>query len=194
MKWPEAIRLSQPLRDVRLAPPAPPAEWEQRLREREQAGYERGRLDGERALGEQLLRQRTELLALHRGVVESLRRAVPEVVEQTESALVALALETARKLVSGLPVAPEMIEACVREATAQAEDAAEFHVFLHAEDLALLRQHNSPLVGPSPEASRMRFQVSPEVTRGGCLVQTRFGTIDARRETKLRQIEQALNA
>ncbi len=194
MKWPEAIRLSRPLRDVRLAAPATPAEWEERLRQREQAGYERGRLDGERALSEQLLRQRTELLELHRGVLESLRRAVPQVVEQTESALIHLALEAARKLVAGLPITVDMVEACVREALAQAQDAAEVRVSLHEEDLALLRRHNSPLVHATADAVRMRFEASSEVPRGGCLVQTRFGTIDARRETKLRQIEQTLSA
>ncbi len=194
MKWPETIRLSQPLRDVRLTAPAMPTEWEQRLHDREQAGYERGRLDGERALSEQLLRQRNELLELHRGVLESLRRAVPQVIQQTETALAALALEAARKFVSGLPVSPEMVEACVREAVAQAEEATEFHVFLHPDDLTLLRQQGSPLLTPSPEGGQMHFQPSPEVTRGGCLVQTRFGTIDARRETKLEQIEKALNA
>lgn len=40
----------------------------------------------------------------------------------------------------------------------------------------------------------LRFAGSSEVTRGGCLVQTRFGVIDARRETKVEQIRQALNA
>ncbi len=193
MKWPETLRFSQPLRDVQLASPATAAEWERRLEEREGAGYERGRLDGERALSEQLLRQRNELLALHRGVLESLHHAVPQVVQQTETALVALALEAVRKLVSGLPITAELVEAGVREALAQAKDAAEFHVFLHADDLELLRQHQSPLLGPAPEARRMHFQASPEVTRGGCLVQTRFGLIDARRETKMRQIEKALS-
>ena len=194
MKCPEPIRFTQPLLDVRLAPPATASEWEQRLVEREQAGYERGRVAGERALSEQLLRQRNELLELQRGVLESLRRAVPQVVQQTESALVALALEAARKFVAGMPLTAELVEACVREAVAQAEDATEFHVYLHAEDLALLRQHQSPLLGPTPEVGQMHFQSSPEVTRGGCLVQTRFGTIDARRETKLQQIEKALSA
>lgn len=190
MKWPEVIRLARPVRDVRLATPV---DGEGLLAERERAGYERGRLDAERALREQLLRQRTELLELHRGVVESLRRTVPDVIAQTERALVTLALEAARRLVSGLPVTLEMVEACVREATAQAADAAELHVLLHAEDLALLRQHDSPLVGASPEARRLHFEASPDVPRGGCLVQAHFGTIDARRETKLRQLEQALS-
>jgi flagellar assembly protein FliH len=194
MKWPERIRLHQPLRSVRVANPASSAEWEERLRDGEKAAYERGRLDGERALSEQLLRQRTELLELHRGAVDSLRRAVPQVVQQTESALIALALEAARRFVSNLPVSPEMVEAVVREAVAQAQEASEFHIYLHADDLALLKQHNSALLTPSLEAGRMHFQASAEVTRGGCLVQTRFGVIDARRETKLQQIERALSA
>jgi flagellar biosynthesis/type III secretory pathway protein FliH len=32
-----------------------------------------------------------------------------------------------------------------------------------------------------------------EVTRGGCFVQTRFGIIDARRETKMNQLRQTLS-
>jgi flagellar biosynthesis/type III secretory pathway protein FliH len=38
----------------------------------------------------------------------------------------------------------------------------------------------------------IRFHDSPEVGRGGCLVQTRFGAIDARRETKLELIRKSL--
>ena len=41
-----------------------------------------------------------------------------------------------------------------------------------------------------PEAGPLRFVHSPEATRGGCIVQTRFGVIDARRETKLEQLQQ----
>jgi len=33
---------------------------------------------------------------------------------------------------------------------------------------------------------------SSEVSRGGCLIQTRFGLVDARRETKLEQLQQTL--
>jgi flagellar biosynthesis/type III secretory pathway protein FliH len=41
---------------------------------------------------------------------------------------------------------------------------------------------------------RMKFQVSPQVTRGGCMIQTNFGIVDARRETKLAALKQSLQA
>ena len=187
----EIIRLSQPLKDAPLA----------RSGDREaihtgdlQASYERGRLDGERALSEQLVRQRAEVMELQTGVLASLRDAVPQVARESERALVALALEAARRLVSGLPVSAEMIEAAVKEAIEQVEDTAGFTVQLHPEDLSLLERTNSPLLLPQGGDERIRFQPAPHVTRGGCVVQTRFGVIDARRETKVELLRTALTA
>ena len=147
---------------------------------------------GEKRLGEQLLRQRSELLELQNGVLASLREAVPQVFQQSESALIQLALETARKLVGDLPVSVEMVETAVRFALSQVEESAEFHIYLHADDLALLQKCNSPVLLPGPGNEAIRFQASPEVSRGGCLVQTRFGIIDTRRETKLELMRQSL--
>jgi flagellar assembly protein FliH len=127
-------------------------------------------------------------------VLASLRDAVPQVAREGERALVDLALEAARKLVSGLPVSAEMIEAAVKEAIAQVEDTAGFTVQLHPEDLALLERTNSPLLLPQGGDERIRFQPSANVTRGGCVVQTRFGVIDARRETKVELLRSALTS
>jgi len=59
--------------------------------DREQAAYERGRLDGEKALNERLMQQRNELLELQQGVLKSLQQAVPQVMRDCEQALTALA-------------------------------------------------------------------------------------------------------
>ena len=70
-------------------------------------------------------------MELQTGVLNALRAApFPGVVRECEQALVNLALEAAQRLVSGLPVSPEMIEAVVKEACAQAEDSAELHIQL----------------------------------------------------------------
>jgi flagellar assembly protein FliH len=161
-------------------------------KQREQTAYERGLAEGEKRLSEQLLRQRGELLELQNGVLTSLREAVPRVVRQSESALIQLTLEVASKLISGLPVSTDMVEAAVRSALAQVQEATEFHVYLHADDLTLLQQCNSPVLLPGPGHDTVRFDTSADVTRGGCLVETRFGVIDARRETKLDLIRQSL--
>ena len=194
MKWSDTIPFSQPLRDVRLLVQAPAQNWQEHLREREEAAYDRGRHDGERSLSEQLVQQRNEMSELQRGIVESLKRAVPQVVLEAQTALVNLALESAQKIVAGLPISAEMVETVVREALRQVEDTAEITIQLHPEDLALLRKHNSPILNGVPEAGPLRFISSADVTRGGCLVQTRFGLIDARRETKVEQLKQSLIA
>ena len=193
LRLPEKICLTAPLRQVRIAEPgASRRNLEAEQRQREQAGYERGRQEGEQALSEQLVQQRRELIELQRGVFESLRQIVPQVIRDSEQTLVALALETARKLVAGLPVSGEMMEASVREALAQVEQSSEFTVLLHADDLALLQKLNSPLVSLADGVERIRFRTSREVTRGGCLVQTSFGFIDARREAKFEALKNSL--
>ena len=182
--WPETIALSRPLRNVRspdsaLVEPAPAISKEQL-----DAAYQRGRIDGEKALSEQLLRQRAGLHELMQGVVVSLRDAVPRVMRDSESLMISLALEVAQKLVAEMPVSVAMVEAAVRDALGHIEGTAEFTVRLHPADLELLRQVDSPVLQPQNDSQDFRFLSSPEVSRGGCMVQTRFGTVDARRETK----------
>ncbi len=195
MRWCKFIALNQPLLEARLvsADPSQSQEASQaRDRQLEQAAYERGMAEGEKRLADQLLRQRAELIELQNGVLAALRQAVPQVVAQCESGLIDLALEVARKLVFDLPISVEMVEAAIRSAIAQADEKAEFDVHLHADDLALLQQYNSPALLPATGNENLRFHNSAEVSRGGCLVRTRFGAIDARRETKLELIRQSL--
>lgn len=158
------------------------------------ASYERGRRDAEQALSEQLLQQRTEVQELIRGALDSLRKAVPQVVRDSENAMIALSLSVAQKLVADLPISTSMIEAVVRDALAQIEGTAEFTVRLHPADLELLQKSDSPLLAAADGAKEFRFLSSPEVTRGGCLVQTHFGTVDARRETKFDLLQRTLKA
>ena len=192
MKWSDSIPFRVPLRGVRLLTLAPMQDWEEHLQQREKSAYERGRRDGEHTLREQLLRQRNETVELQKGILDSLRRIVPQVIQEAETALASLALEAAQKMIAGLPVSAEMVEAVIREALRQVEDTAEIIIQLHPDDLALLRQHNAPVLNGLPDSGPLRFTSSADVTRGGCIVQTRFGLVDARRETKLEQLRQAL--
>jgi flagellar assembly protein FliH len=196
----EPIPFTEALRDVTLVarradavetPPAPPVDWDARIR----AAREEGRAEGERALSEQLVKQRAEMKEVLESAAVALREAVPQIVRDTEQHLVALTLQIAQKLVSDMPVSVEMVEAVVRDALSQVEGTAECHIRLHPADLELLRTMNSSLLASETGeqgAATLRFHGSPEVTRGGCLVQTRFGIVDARRETKFDLLQRSL--
>lgn len=191
------------------------------LKEAETTAYARGCADAEKRFNEQLLRQRREIVELQKGVLEALEKAVAKVVRETEESVVELALEVAQRLVSGMPVSREMIQAAVGEALRELKDNTECHVHVHPEDLALLNQYGSPgstsrISTEASEASKelrtdaaardgqgcelsgevggatLHFHGNPEIERGGCIVKTRFGTTDTQRSTKLEQLRKAL--
>lgn len=191
MKWFDSIPLTHPVQDVRVLTQSPSQAWSEHLREREQAAFERGRHEGENSLREQLISQRNEMGGVLNGVIESLRKTIPQVIQETESALIRLALESAQKIVAGLPIDATMVEEVVREALRQVEDTAQVTIQLNADDLALLQKHKAEILNGVPGSGPLRFISSSEVSRGGCLVQTRFGVIDARRETKIDQLQEA---
>lgn len=190
----ETIQLGRPIRDARAliaAFPGVPAATPHNAAT-EQAAYERGLQDGERALSEQLLRQRTELIELQNGVLKSLRDSITQVTSECEGAMVALALEIAGKLVADMPITSEMVEASVREALASVEQKGSLTVLLNPMDYEMLQTANAPVLLTDIGGERMKFQPSPQVTRGGCMVHTNFGVVDARRETKLEALKQSL--
>jgi flagellar assembly protein FliH len=191
--WSETLTFPAPLRDARPArPPVVSAPVDTAFQDQWKASYELGRIEGEKSLGEQLIKQRAELHELISGVLASLRQAVPLVVRDTETMVVSLALEIAQKLVSDLPISVPMVEASVRDALSQVEGTAQLTIRLHPADLELLQSAASPVLSTPDDQGNIRFLGSPEVTRGGCLVQTRFGTVDARRETKFDLIKRNL--
>ena len=156
------------------------------------ASFEKGRIEGEKALSEQLMKQRSEMHELVNGVVKSLREAVPQVIRDTETMVVSLALEIAQKLVGEMPISVPMLESVIRDALTEAEVTTQMTIRLHPADLELLQNAESPLLKQDAEGSEIRFLPSSEVTRGGCVVQTRFGTVDARRETKFDLLKRSL--
>ena len=134
------------------------------------------------------------MFQLQQGVLKSLQEAVPEVVRQCEGALTALTLELAQKLVAGLPISAERVEAAIREALRDVEETTDYHLYLNPEDHDLLQQANSSLLSSNGSSRQFHFHRSPEITRGGCLVKTRFGVVDAQCETKIELLKKSLIA
>lgn len=192
--WHETIRFGRPVLDVRISTAPHTLGFEERIRLREQAAYERGRAEGEKALGDQLVQQRGELSGLQNGILDSLRAAVGQVTRECEGAMIALALEIAGKIVADMPVSSELVEAAVREALGQVEQKSSLTVLLNPMDYELLQRANAPVLLADVGGEQLKFQTSSNVTRGGCLVQTNFGVVDARRETKLEALKQSLES
>ena len=192
MTWSETIQFGEPPSEIHRVAEAPDQDWGEIAADRERAAYARGRRDGETSLSQQLVEQRAETAALQQGILQTLSQTIPTLARQSEEGLIRLALEAVGKIVAGIPVKAPLIEATIREAIREIEDASEVTVQLHPEDLALLKKSNSPLMSAETDGALLRFSSSHEITRGGCVVQTRFGLVDARREAKLDKLSKTI--
>jgi flagellar assembly protein FliH len=188
---PHKVRLDRPLRNARLRGTSScglsDAEVEQALEEKFREGFEAG----QKALAEQLVEQRRQLIDIQNGLMRSIQGALPSLIAECEKSIVLLAIESARKVVDSIPITAEMMESVIRKALIQLQDTAEYEVLLHPEDLALLHQISSGLL-PTEKDTKVTFGIDASVRRGGCLIKTNHGAISAIRERMFDKLEAAV--
>ena len=184
---------SSPLRQIEVVP-------REDLKLTEQAAYERGKKDAEATLKGQLEVMKTEyateqqqkLADFFKNIQDDLGGQVPRMLQSLEKHVINLAADIAMKIVAGTPVDKSMVETVVKDALAKAEKDTDVVVLLNEADLELLSQADSELLQRTHGSSEVVFKASPEVSRGGCLLETRYGTVDARIETKADVLKKAV--
>ena len=172
------------------------------LVEREKSGYDRGRNDASQEYETRLHQMRSELDNSRRNGVTNLLANLERTVQtqvtrklrELETQLIELSTEAAIRLVNGAPISTLMLEGSVREALANAEQHSGIVIYMHPDDIALLRDDNSVMLGDSPHSRKIHFVADVKITRGGCLVETDSGMIDGQRETRAELLKQTLTS
>lgn len=103
-----------------------------------------------------------------------------------------LALDVARQVVAGeLSARPERLLDVVNLALKQmAETSRESRLLLNPDDAALVRPHLEGLL----DKSRLRIVEDARIVRGGCLIETSQGDLDATLPARWRQVVQVLGS
>ncbi|MHA7878423.1 MAG: flagellar assembly protein FliH [Saccharospirillum sp.] len=146
----------------------------------ETAGREAGDAAGrEAALAEENTRIEQALKPLGQ-LLQGLNGYLTEQQSDLESGLIALALRLARQVIDAeLVVAPEHIEHLVHAAVQALPNADErIRIELHPDDLSLLERTAD---------SHWTLVANESLSRGGCLVKTRFSYVDYTLEHRYRQ-------
>jgi flagellar assembly protein FliH len=166
--------------------PAVDAEAElARLREAARAegyaeGLAAGRVEGEQACG------RIKQLA------ESFGNTLDNLDFRLADMVLELALDVARQVVAGeLAARPERILDVVNMALKQmAETSREARLLLNPEDAALVRPHLDQVL----DKNRLRIVEDVRIVRGGCLIETSQGDLDATLPARWRAVVQVLGS
>jgi flagellar biosynthesis/type III secretory pathway protein FliH len=113
----------------------------------------------------------------------AVRSLEAEMADRLEPQAVELALQVAERVVSGaLALQPERLLDIVRGALRTIVERERVTVFVHPEDLVLMRE-----ALPDLEVHEER-----RVGRGGAILRTQLGEVDARVETKLERAREAM--
>jgi len=107
--------------------------------------------------------------------------------------VVVLAMEVARKVIRReLEARPEDMVAICADVLRQVVLARSVTLIVHPDDEAMVRSHEGILAAGLDDSASLHIVVDDEVGRGGCVVESDMGRIDARLETQLAAIERAL--
>lgn len=181
--------------DRPLGGAAIPGREQRRLTEAEaaakaQSSYNAGVDAARAAADQQLVELRADMAQLSDGVLRKLSELEPTVLAQLRDSLPALAVEIARRLFAGFEPPPDVCERLWREALDQLYPEHEgLELSLSGRDAGLLEQLNPDWRQRYPG---LRVRVDPALASGDCLVRSRFGLTDARRQSKLAAFERAL--
>lgn len=182
-RW-EAVAVAASAEEPAALPADPEAELA-RLREAARAeGYAEGLAAG-RVEGEQACVRMKQLAESFGNMLDTLDFRLADMVLE-------LALDVARQVVAGdLRVHPEHILDVVNLALKQmAESSREARLLLNPDDAALVRPHLDQVL----DKNRLRIVEDARIVRGGCLIETPQGDLDATLPARWRQVVQVLGS
>jgi flagellar assembly protein FliH len=148
----------------------------------------------ERILDEKVGKQMATLLPAVRQAVEQLHQAKQAWLTHWEGRAVHVAAMIAERVMRRqLDRQPDITLALVKEALELASGSPELRIHLHPEDHATLGSQVERLSREIAPVGQATVLADPQITRGGCRVDTRFGTIDQQFQAQLARIEAELS-
>jgi flagellar assembly protein FliH len=156
-------------------------------------GVEAGRAETRDMLGpeyeDKLSRERERV----DGFLESLAGQIPPLAAGRERFIVGLAFAVAgRILKAAVQADPEVVIRQVQEAVRRVHGMERIIVRVHPDDTAIVRARRLEVTAGSDAARELAVEPDERVSRGGCLLESDSGTVDAQLMTQMHNLETAL--
>ena len=175
------------LAEERLA--AAHAEWEAKSEQMRLEALEEGRLLGEQQAEARL----AEKKKVFQELIEALTGQREKVLHESENVATTLAMIIARRFVGAAAEATsDVIKQSIKSALRLVTEKDKLVLRVNPEDLEEVREHQDDIIFIGAGIGKLDIRPDKLVRRGGCIVETDTGNIDARVETRLAEMEKAL--
>jgi flagellar assembly protein FliH len=141
------------------------------------------------AAEESLKSQAERQLIAARAAVDAIHAARAQWLAHWQRAALGVATAIAERIIRReVERAPDITLALVKEALELAAGSAEVQLVMHPDDLAALGGQVERLTAELARLGEAKIVADRSISRGGCRVDTRFGTIDQQFESQLARI------
>ena len=115
------------------------------------------------------------------------------IIENTEEQLVGLVLLIAKKVVKVISeTEKDVVIENVREALKKLGKETEITIKVNTKDLGLTTKNKRNFISMVESLERVKVEEDDRITRGGCVIETSLGDVDARIQTQLQIIEEKI--
>ncbi len=152
-------------------------------------GYREGYSEGKRQASSEIQRAVKSLEGILRDLEEFRKQALESLKEQILELSVAVAKKVIRR---ELELDRSGILEVIREAIRRVTEDDLIRIHVSPEDLDLVRRHREELLKELGESKKLVLYPDPEVSPGGCFVETEFAEVDARIETQIETLVESL--
>jgi len=154
---------------------------------------ERAQAEREATLASAREQGRQEGLAQATEVILRAKQQASQIIEDSEPQIVKLALAVAEKVIGRLlEDDSELVLSTTAVAIESVRHQRELVLRVNPEDAVLLRNSRKKLMDMLGRTKDIAVREDAEVARGGCIIETEHGTVDAQLKTQLAMLEQAL--
>ena len=155
----------------------------------EQAAHEKGMLEVQKLVDEQVEQQISDIRENLSDALEKIASLNEDITEQIENDLVKLSLEIAKKIVGReVNVDTNIALDLVKISLKRVDSRAMAEVRLHPDDHAFIQGHREDL----GTYGSLKLVEDNSISKGGCLIHTETGDVDARIESQFEEIAKGL--
>ncbi len=167
-------------------------EIEQQVQSAYNKGFEDGQQITQMAIAEEFKKFEERVKSIE-NVIESLNAEYAKHIRQLKDIIVPLSIKISEHILrKEVEVNPKVVETQVEKALELIDNEKIFELKLNPLDVETLREVGSKLLS-DPRLEGVEIVPDPSVERGGCILETEAGKIDATISSQLKKLENKLN-
>lgn len=126
-------------------------------------------------------------------ITDELRSEYHKSMKTFEDSLISMSILVAQHILEReISVSTEVVVDQVKKALDSLDEETVFKIHIHPDNFMILKEAKSTLTADSSKTENVTLIANKTVDRGGCLLETSAGMVDARIRTQLEKLEQSI--